>query len=254
MNTIDRHQIIISKIKQEGRVNSVTLCEELKVSSVTIRKDLKLLEEKGFLFRTHGGATLQNPYIIDRPVDEKEKLHLAEKMRIGVAAAKLLQTDDSILIASGTTVQALAKSIQPKGSLTVITSALNVALELIHHPGIEVVQLGGMLRKSSSSVTGPYAEHILGDFSCSKLFLGVDGIDLEFGLTTANVMEAHLNREMIKVSQKTIVLADSTKFGRRGFGKICEFEDIDEIITDKGISDFTLKALEEMGIKVTVVN
>lgn len=253
MNTIERHQIIINKVKKEGHVKVLNLCRDLKVSSVTIRKDLKFLEDKGLLFRTHGGATLENPYIIDRPVNEKEKLHLSEKMRIGAAAAKLLQPNDSILIASGTTVQAMAKCIQPKENLTVITSALNVALELIHHPEIEVVQLGGILRKSSSSVTGPYAESILTDFSCSKLFLGVDGIDLEFGLTTTNVMEAHLNREMIKVSQKTIVLADSTKFGRRGFGKICDFEDIDEIITDRGVSEFTAKTLEEMGIKVTIV-
>lgn len=253
MNTIERHQVIINKIKKEGQVKVLTLCEELKVSSVTIRKDLKFLEDKGLLFRAHGGATLHNPYTVERPVNEKEKIHLAEKMRIGSAAAKLVQPNDSILIASGTTVQALAKNIQPRENLTVITSALNVALELIHHPEIEVVQLGGLLRKSSSSVTGPYATNILADFSCSKLFLGVDGIDLDFGLTTANVMEAHLNREMIRVSQKTIVLADSTKFGRRGFGKICEFEDIDEIITDKGISDYTAKTLEELGIKVTVV-
>lgn len=253
MNTIERHQVIINKIKKEGQVKVLNLCEELKVSSVTVRKDLKFLEDKGLLFRAHGGATLDNPYTIDRPVNEKEKIFLSEKMRIGAAAAKLLQPDDSILIASGTTVQALARNIKPNRSLTVITSALNVALELIHHPEIEVVQLGGLLRKSSSSVTGPYAKNILADFSCSKLFLGVDGIDLAFGLTTANVMEAHLNREMIKVSQKTIVLADSTKFGRRGFGKICDFDDIDEIITDKGVSDYTAKTLEEMGIKVTIV-
>ena len=253
MNTIERHKVIINKIKNEGQVKVLTLCDELKVSSVTIRKDLKFLEEKGLLFRAHGGATLYNPYTVERPVNEKEKIHLSEKMRIGAAAAKLVQPNDSILIASGTTVQALAKNIQPRESLTVITSALNVALELIHHPEIEVVQLGGLLRKSSSSVTGPYAKNILADFSCSKLFLGVDGIDLDFGLTTANVMEAHLNREMIRVSQKTIVLADSTKFGRRGFGKICEFEDIDEIITDKGVSDYTARTLEEMGIKVTIV-
>ena len=253
MNTIERHQVIINKIKKEGQVKVLNLCKELKVSSVTVRKDLKFLEDKGLLFRAHGGATLDNPYTIDRPVNEKEKIYLPEKMRIGAAAAKLLQPNDSILIASGTTVQALARNIKPNRNLTVITSALNVALELIHHPEIEVVQLGGLLRKSSSSVTGPYAKNILADFSCSKLFLGVDGIDLAFGLTTANVMEAHLNREMIKVSQKTIVLADSTKFGRRGFGKICDFDDIDEIITDKGISDYTAKTLEEMGIKVTIV-
>lgn len=253
MNTIERHQVIINKIKKEGQVKVLSLCDELKVSSVTIRKDLQFLEDKGLLFRAHGGATLNNPYTVDRPVDEKEKIHLGEKMRIGAAAARLIQPNDSILIASGTTVQALAKSIQPGESLTVITSALNVALELIHHPEIEVVQLGGLLRKSSSSVTGPYAKNILADFSCSKLFLGVDGIDLDYGLTTANVMEAHLNREMIRVSQKTIVLADSTKFGKRGFGKICDFDDIDEIITDKGVSEYSIKTLEEMGIKVTIV-
>ena len=90
-------------------------------------------------------------------------------------------------------------------------------------------------------------------FSCSKLFLGVDGIDLEFGLTTTNVMEAHLNRQMINISQKAIVLADSSKFGKRGFGRICGFEDIDQIITDKGISEHTLNSLQGMGVKVTIV-
>lgn len=249
----ERHQQIIDRLQKEGKVNVADLCTDMNVSSVTIRKDLKLLEDKGLLFRTHGGATLHNPYTIDRSVNEKEKIQSSEKMRIGATAARLLEPNDSILIASGTTVLALAKNIQPKGNLTVITSALNVALELIKHPDVEVIQLGGLLRKSSSSVTGPYAEGVLEDFSFSKLFLGVDGIDLEFGLTTTNVMEAHLNRQMIKVSQKTILLADSTKFGKRGFGKICGFEDIDQIITDKGVSDYVVRALEGMGIKVTIV-
>lgn len=249
----ERHQHILSRLKQEGQVNVLDLCDKLSVSSVTIRKDLKLLEDKGLLFRTHGGATAHNPYTIDRSVNEKEKIQATEKNRIAIAAASLLQPNDSILIASGTTVLALARNIQAKTNLTVITPSLNVALELNRHPEIEVMQLGGVMRKSSSSVTGPYAESILADFSCSKLFLGVDGIDLDFGLSTTNVMEAHLNRQMIKVSQKTIVLADSTKFGKRGFGKICGFEDIDQIITDSGISDYTVKTLEGMGIKVTIV-
>ncbi|RIJ43060.1 transcriptional repressor AgaR [Pontibacter oryzae] len=249
----ERHQQIIYKLQNEGKVNVADLCAGLDVSSVTIRKDLKLLEDKGLLFRTHGGATLNNPYTIDRPVNEKEKIQFDEKLQIGAAAAALLQPNDSILIASGTSVLALAKCIKPQESLTVTTSALNVALELLRHPEIEVLQLGGLLRKSSSSVTGPYAESILSDFSFSKLFLGVDGIDLEFGLTTTNVMEAHLNRRMIQVAQKTIVLADSTKFGKRGFGRICGFEDIDHIITDSGISEYIVKELEGMGIKVTIV-
>src|SRR5690606_25375512 len=182
-------------------------------------------------------------------------LQVTEKGRIGAAAAQLIEPNDSILIASGTTVLALARAIQPHPlkNLTVITSALNVALELRHHPEVEVMQLGGLLRRSSSSVTGPYAGRLLADVFWSKVFPGVDGIDLEFGLSTTNAMEAHLNRQMIQVSQKTIVLADSTKFGKRGFGRICGFELIDEIITDSGISEFTKKTLEENGIKVTIV-
>lgn len=229
------------------------LCEELNVSSVTIRKDLKLLEDKNLLFRTHGGGTLSNPYTVDRPVNEKEKIRAEEKMSIGAIAAGLVEANDSIIIASGTTVLSLAKNIRPKGNLTVITAALNVAGELIHQPDIEVLLLGGILRKSSSSVTGSYAEKILEDFSCSKLFLGVDGIDIEFGLTTTNVMEAQLNRKMIKAAQKTIVLADSTKFGKRGFGRICGLEDVEQIITDSGISEHIMKSLKDMGIEVIIV-
>ncbi|WP_262245575.1 DeoR/GlpR family DNA-binding transcription regulator [Parapedobacter soli] len=253
MNNVERHQLIISKLKESGSVNVADLCEILGVSSVTIRKDLKLLEDRQLLFRTHGGATLINPYAADRTVFEKERMQAAEKAAIAREAASLISDNDSIIIASGTTVQAMAKEIQPIGNLTVVTSALNVAVQLIKHPNIEILQLGGTLRKSSTSVAGLYAERILDDFLCSKVFLGVDGIDIEFGLTTTNVQEAHLNRKMMEVSQKVIVLADSTKFGKRGFGRICGVDEVDRIITDSGIPPHTVKALESRGVKVTVV-
>jgi DeoR family transcriptional regulator, aga operon transcriptional repressor len=249
----ERHQHILTRLQKEGYVKVLDLCRELNVSSVTIRKDLKLLEDKNLLYRTHGGVTLTNPYAADRPVNEKEKIRSGEKTLIGQAAAALIEQNDCIIIASGTSVQAFAKEINPKGSLTVITAALNVALELIHHPEIEVIQLGGMLRKSSSSTTGPYAEQVLQDFSCNKLFLGVDGIDIEFGLTTTNAMEAHLNRKMIAAAQRTIILADSTKFGKRGFGRICGLEEVDQIITDNGISEHMQTTLSGMGIELTIV-
>lgn len=253
MNLAERHQFILSRLQRDQYINVVDLCKELKVSSVTIRKDLKLLEDKSLLFRTHGGATVNNPYTVDRPVNEKEKIQSTEKNKIGIAAAALLNDNDSIVIASGTTVLYFAKNIAPSSNLTVVTSALNVALELMREPSIEVIQLGGLLRKSSSSVMGAYAEQVLQDFYFNKLFLGVDGIDLDFGLTTTNAMEAHLNRKMIGASQRTIVLADSTKFGKRGFGKICGLEEIDHIITDKGISEQIVKHLEGLGVTVTIV-
>ena len=252
-NLTERHQHIIDKLKTEGSVSVVDLCKELDVSSVTIRKDLKLLEDKHLLYRTHGGGTVSNPYTADRSVNEKAMIRSDEKLKIGEAAAKLIEINDCILIASGTTVLSLAKNIYPRGNVTVITAALNVAEELNHHPALEVIQLGGILRKSSSSVTGLYAERMLDDFSCTKLFLGVDGIDIEFGLTTTNMMEAQLNKKMIAAAQKTIVLADSSKFGKRGFGKICGLENIEQVITDSGISAHMLETLKGMGIEVTIV-
>lgn len=249
----ERHQRIMNKVQREGYVKVLDLCKDLNVSSVTIRKDLKLLEDKNLVYRTHGGVSLTNPYTADKHVNEKEKIQSGEKNEIGATAAALIDVNDCVIIGSGTTVLALAKNINPKGNLTVITAALQVAMELNHHAQIEVIQLGGILRKSSSSATGPYAEKVLEDFSCNKLFLGVDGIDIEFGLTTTNAMEAHLNRKMIAASQRTIILADSTKFGKRGFGRICGLEDIEQIITDSGISDHTVKTLQGMGIEVTIV-
>lgn len=249
----ERHQFILEKLKRVGKVNVIDLCNEMNVSSVTIRKDLKLLEDKGLLFRTHGGGTLINPYATDRHVNEKELIKSEEKKDIGRVAASLIVPNDCIIIASGTTVLSLARNIKPQGQLTVITAALNVATELNRYPEIEILILGGVLRKSSSSSTGIYAERMLQDFSCSKLFLGVDGIDPEFGLTTTNVMEAQLNRKMIEAAQKTIILADSSKFGRRGFGRICGLEEVEQVITDNGISEHMKDTLKGMGVEVTIV-
>lgn len=253
LSIANRHQAILDKLQEAGYVNVLDLGKNLDVSAVTIRKDLKLLEEKGLLFRSHGGASLHNPYINEKPVNEKEHIRADEKIRIGRKAAQLVKRDDAIIIASGTTVLALARHIRPQGHLTAITASLSVALELNKHDEIEVLQLGGVLRKSSFSIAGNFGEAMLENFSCSKLFLGTDGIDLEFGLTTTNLMEAHLNQSMIKASQKTIVLADSSKFGRRGFGKICSLEDCDQIITDKEAPPHYVKALEEKGIEVVLV-
>ena len=248
-----RHQIILDILNKEKYLEVLDLCKLLDVSAVTIRKDLKFLEEKGLLFRTHGGASLDNPYINEKAVNEKEKISVEEKNGIAQTAAKLIDENDSIMIASGTTVQALAKFIVPKNKLTVITSSLHVVLHLINHKNIEILQLGGYIRHSSASVVGNYATQILENVSCSKLFLGVDGIDLDYGLSTTSLEEAQLNKKMLASAQKTIVLADSSKFGKKSFAKICGIEKVDQIITDAGVSSSLIKKLEERGIVVNIV-
>ena len=248
----DRHKLILKKLKENGQVSVQELSVEMNVSEVTIRKDLKALEDRNLLFRTHGGGSVKNPYASERPVNEKEQLYKDEKQRIALEAARLIGQHDSIIIASGTSVLALARCINPTLHLTVITSALNVAQELAHRQNVEVLQLGGQLRPSSSSVVGPYAEELLEDVSCGLLFLGVDGVDVETGITTTSLLEARLNQKMMEAAQVTVVLADSSKFGRRGLGKICSLDKVQHIITDAGISDSMKRLLEESGVKVTI--
>ncbi|MBW2960411.1 DeoR/GlpR family DNA-binding transcription regulator [Mesonia aestuariivivens] len=248
-----RHQEILEILQKDKYVEVSFLCEKLGVSAVTIRKDLKRLEDENLLFRTHGGASLENPYMKDRTVNEKEKVFIEEKSRIAKAAAALISENDSFLIASGTTVQALAKAINIQGKLNIITSSLNVAIELLNHHEYKVIQLGGNVRHSSSSVIGHYASLILDYISCNQLFIGVDGIDLDYGCTTTSLEEAALNQKMINSCQKIIVLADSSKFGKKSFGKICSLKSVHHIITDSGISSKVVGRIKALGIKITVV-
>ena len=194
MTKEERQSIILELLIQHNSILVTDLATHLNVSSVTIRKDLTDLEREKKLYRNHGKAILIDPYIDNRNVSEKEKLYVEEKRLIGMKAASLITPKDSILIASGTTMHALARSIVPADELTVITASMEVSNILASEKNIYIIQLGGILRHSSLSVVGKYAENILADFSCSKLFIGVDGIDLDFGITTTNMMEASLNR------------------------------------------------------------
>ena len=254
MTKEERFTTILNMLMQHDSIQVTDLSSLLNVSSVTIRKDLTELEKANKLYRSHGRAILIDPYINNRTVNEKEKLSPEEKRMIGAAAASLITKDDSILIASGTTVHALARNIRPVHKLTVITASLQVSEILAQNENIDIIQLGGILRHSSLSVVGKYAEGILSDFACSKLFLGVDGIDLDFGITTTDMREADLNKMMMRTAQNTIVLADSSKFGRRGFSKIADLDDIDLIITDERIPLNTVKRIEELGIDLSIVN
>lgn len=253
MTIAERHKFILDRLNGAGIVHVADLSKELDVTVVTVRKDLKLLEDKGLLYRSHGSATLSSPYVNDKPVNEKKLVRVEEKMKIAQAAVELVEEDEAIIIGSGTTVGSFAQMLPKNQKLTVLTAAMNVTLALIDAAEVEIVQLGGVVRKSSSSVVGNYAEEMMRNFACSKLFLSVDGISLDFGLTTSHMMEAHLNAQMIQSVQKTIVLVDSSKFGKKGFGKICNLEDIDMIITDAGIPDHYKEKIEEMGIEVKVV-
>lgn len=254
MNITERHQFILQKLHENGRVDIQELSDLMKVSGVTIRKDLKQLEERNLLFRTRGGGSIDNPYAVEKPINEKEFINVEQKKKIAKAALPIIGQTDSIIIGSGTTVFELSHCLYPSKRLFVITPALKVALELYNRPNVEVLQLGGLIHQSSASAAGSLAERILEDISCDILFLGVDGIDLEYGLTITNLTEATLNQKMIQLAQKVVIMADSSKFGRRGLGRICNFDQIQYIITDNGVPATTITLLEEKGIKVIIAD
>jgi len=254
LSIAERHKYILSALQKEGFVRVIDIAKKLDVTTVTVRKDLKLLEEKGLLYRTHGSASPVNQHVGDRNVKEKEKIRMKEKQLIGVFAARLLEEDDSIVINSGSTICAFAEQIVPKGRLMVVTSSIRATSILGELDGVNVLQLGGNYKRSSMSVIGNYTLSFLQNITCSKLFLGVDGVDLDFGVTTSNIEEAELNRAMIDIALKTIVLCDSSKFGRKGFGKICGLDKVDVIITDEGISASMKKLIEEQGVEVVIAS
>ncbi len=254
MKSIDeRHKAILDILQLQGSVSVSDLSERLDVSEVTIRKDLSALENQNKLYRTHGRAIPISPYIGDRHINEKEKQAVQEKRLIGKAAAALVNEQDSILIASGTTILYMAKELVEKKNITVISASVSASSMLSQNKEINVVQLGGVVRESSVSVVGSFAEDMLKYFNCSLLFMGADGVDLDFGITTTNMMEANLNRMMMNTSQQTVLLVDSSKFGKKGFSKICDIKDVDRIITDENIPQMYLENIQDMGIEVTVL-
>lgn len=252
MTKEERHQLILDTLMRHESIAVSSLAMLLDVSAVTIRKDLTELEAENKLYRSHGKAVLINPYISSHTISEKEKMQRPEKELIGREAARMIDRNDSIIVASGTTTLAFARCIVPNHKLTVISASLAVSELLGPDEAIDLVQLGGIIRHSSLSVVGKFAEAPLCDFSCSKLFIGVDGIDLDFGITTTDVREAELTRAMMRSAQKTIVLADSTKFRRRGFSKIANVADVDIIITDSHIPATIAQSIEDLGIELRI--
>ncbi|MBR9998621.1 MAG: DeoR/GlpR transcriptional regulator [Cyclobacteriaceae bacterium] len=251
-NTVERRSLIIEKLEGSGQVFVNDLSEQFNVSEVTIRNDLLQLEKKHMLIRARGGAIKTNRVSIDYELSKKQKLNLEQKLRIGKKAASLIEDGDTVIIDSGTTTMEMTKNISPESHITVITNALNIANYLSRSQHKEVIIPGGFLRKESLSLVGTPAEKNFKSYMSDKLFLGVDGFDIEFGLMTPNIEEAHLNQAMIGISRQVIVLADSSKIFKRSLAVICPISKIHILVTDDGIPPNYKANLEKLGIEVII--
>jgi DeoR family transcriptional regulator of aga operon len=250
----ERRRRILELLDKEERATVEELADRFDVSTVTIRGDLDVLADGGALVRSHGGALKRLDHG-DVRLSVKETLNPREKVRIGHAASRLVRQGDTVILDSGTTTAEIAKQLKflKLESLTVITNGLNIAMHLANLPHVRVIMIGGLLRQMSYSTVGPQAEQILSGLNADHLFLGVDGLDPDIGLTTPDVLEAQLNALMIRVSREVTVVADSSKFSRRSMSVIAGVGDIQRIITDHKADPALVTALRARNIHVMLV-
>lgn len=249
----ERRQHILELIQHQGRALVSDLSEQLNISQITIRKDLDYLQSKGVIQRSHGGALrVQSSALIDPTLQEKQKHNFREKERIAAAATKMVEEGQCVILDSGTTTTAVAERLKRFKQLTVITNAVNIAAELAG-TDFEVILVGGTLRKNSFSLVGPLAEDNLEEMHADILFLGVDGFDLEVGITTPNFLESRVNRAMVKAARQVVAVCDSSKFSRRSLSRIAPPGAIHHVITDQNLPKDIQEALRAMGIAVTLV-
>jgi DeoR family transcriptional regulator of aga operon len=249
----ERRRHILSLVQSQGRVLVGELSRTLGISQITIRKDLEHLQSRGLVQRTHGGALrLQSGALFDPSLQEKQKQHSQEKLRIADQAARMVQEGQCVMLDSGTTTTAVAHALKRFSQLTLITNAVNIAADLAS-TNFEVILIGGTLRKNSFSLVGPLAEDVLEEMHADILFLGVDGFDVETGITTPNFLESRVNRAMVKASRRVVVVCDSTKFNRRSLSRIIPTAAVHCVITDKNLPRETEEALRNQNIEVLLV-
>ena len=251
----ERRREILGVLGQNGKVTIHEVVKRFGVSAVTARGDLDALSESGALVRSHGGGIRPLAAAPEHPLIVREGMHHDQKVRIAQAAVKLIQPLQTIILCTGSTSAELANQIrrtQPD-SITVITYALNIAVKLADQPNVSLVMLGGFLRHPSTAFVGPHAEHMMQSLHADHCFLSTVGLNVEAGLTTLDIMEAHLNQRMIDSAAQVTVLADSSKFGHRSLSRICDFRVVHRVITDSGAPVQDVEKLRARGVEVLAV-
>jgi DeoR family transcriptional regulator of aga operon len=248
----ERHLFIKEQLYKNGFVTVQDLAEQLEVTGATIRRDLRIMEGENLLRRNHGGASLVHEKVIELSLTDRSLICPDEKARIAAAAAAILGENDSMGVTSGSTIEAFVRQLQHKGPIKVVTPSIRLGVLLMEKMDVDLRILGGRVVPNSMSTRDEYSIQGLHNVRCSKLFFSCDGFSIEDGVTSAFVEEAHLTESMMNIAQQRILLADSSKIGKCGFGRICGLEDVDTLITDSGISESLKAKIEALGVDVII--
>jgi DeoR/GlpR family transcriptional regulator of sugar metabolism len=253
MGMDDRHKRIFDLLKTEGQIRVEDLAARLKISQVTTRKDLDTLESRGLIERIHGSAIISQQSSYNVAFLEKFQMNTFAKKRIAEAALRYIKEGDSIILDAGTTTFSLAQALPGRfKSLFVITNSVPAALELAK-AGYEILLVGGQVRNHSLALMGPAAVKTLEYYHADRAFIGASGITLSHGCSTPYALDAEIKEAMIRATDETYVLCDSSKFGHNCLVSFARLSAIQLLLTDSGISPKILEELARQGIEPELV-
>ncbi len=246
----ERKMKILEYIEEHRKATVVELCQQFKVSSATIRNDLRDLETTGLLIRTHGGAMVRTKTGLEPDMSLRKVQNLDEKKKIAEAALRLIEDGDTIILDTGTTTYELARLLGEKHNLTVVTNDLPIALLLEEFESIRIVLVGGIMRKKFHCTVAPSVsgKDALTGLTVDKAFMAANGFSVEKGASTPDLNHAETKKMMISIAARVILLIDSSKMGRNSFAIFAPLDRLDALVTD-ALYDDERRILEESGIE-----
>ncbi len=245
--TAERHQIILDILTRHGVVDLQSLVQRTKSSESTIRRDLALLEGQGILKRIHGGATLPSSKVAEPTMQEKSSKNLHDKQIIAKAAASMIRDGDCVYLDAGTTVSEMIPFVTNKKIIIVTNGLMHV--DALTSANIPTYLLGGRIKMNTKAIVGSVAQENLKQYRFDKCFLGMNGVDIKFGLTTPDPEEAILKKMAMELAEETFVLADNSKFSEIFFAKVAEIDQV-TIFTTNLANEAAKEYLDQTSLKV----
>ncbi|KIL41955.1 DeoR faimly transcriptional regulator [Gordoniibacillus kamchatkensis] len=248
-----RRENIMRLLKLQGKVTIQEITEKFGCSEPTARRDLDLLEKQGGIIRSFGGAQLDaSPIAFEASFTDKQQLLLLEKEAIARTAAAMVQQGDIVGLTGGSTTFLIARMLKQHQGITVVTNAVNIAMELSDSEGVQVVLTGGVMRRKSFELCGPLAEKVLEGLHIGKMFMGIDGFTVEAGMTTFSEQEAVIGALMLKRAATSYAVFDHTKAGKNSLFSIAPLTALKGCITDQKLPDAMTKYLKAHRIELFV--
>lgn len=256
MDRYARWNALVELLTEQGRVTVEEAAHTLRVSQATIRRDLEQLAQQQMITRTRGGAVASG-VSYDLPLRYKTARHSAEKQRIGVAAAALVEAGMVVGLNGGTTTTEVARALAERAdlggdaeALTVVTNALNIANELLLRSRMKIVVAGGVVRPQSFELVGPLGAALLEEVTMDLALLGVDAVDVELGAAAHHEGEAAMTRLMVSRARSVVIIADASKLGGHAFARVCPIDRVATLVTDAGAEPRTVAAFRDAGVDV----